>query len=100
MLKIEARCFLFVTKSTFSDEYEHLRRLLMEERKRANLTQVEVAQRLAQPQSFVSKYERGERRLDVIEFFEVTRALGVDPFDLLHVIYDSASAARKSDGNS
>jgi transcriptional regulator with XRE-family HTH domain len=72
----------------------------MEERKRANLTQVELAKRLSQPQSFVSKYERGERRLDVIEFFEVTRAIGVDPFDLLRVIYDSASIAKKSDGKS
>ncbi len=38
-----------------------------------------LAKKLGRPQSFVSKFERGERRLDVIEFLEVAKALGVDP---------------------
>ncbi len=41
------------------------------------MTQIELAQKLSKPQSFVSKYELGERRLDVVEFLEVTEALGV-----------------------
>ena len=40
------------------------------------------------PQSFVSKYERGERRLDVVEFGEVARALGIDPLQLLRQVYN------------
>lgn len=43
------------------------------------MTQVEVAERLRRPQSFVSKYESGERRLDVVEFLDVAQAIGIDP---------------------
>jgi transcriptional regulator with XRE-family HTH domain len=47
-------------------------------RRDAGLTQVALAKKLGRPQSFVSKLERGERRLDVIEFLEVARALSLD----------------------
>lgn len=57
--------------------------MLIEARKSKRLTQVALAERLKRPQSFVSKYERGERRLDVIEFLEVTRLLGIDPYKFL-----------------
>ena len=46
-----------------------------------------MARKLKRPQSFVSKYERGERRLDVIEFFEVARALTIDPIAFLKDVY-------------
>jgi hypothetical protein len=46
---------------------------------------------LKRPQSFVSKYERGERRLDVIEFGEVARALGIDPIRILDKFYREIS---------
>jgi len=72
-----------VTKSLFSPEYDRFRRLLIQARKTASLTQVELAVKLSRPQSFVSKYERGERRLDVVEFLEVARAIGFDPHDFL-----------------
>lgn len=48
-----------------------------------DITQVELAERLGRPQSFVSKVERGERRLDVNEFCELAEALGHDPSELL-----------------
>lgn len=70
-------------KSNFSDAYARFRLALIQERKRANLTQAAVAERLGRPQSFVSKYEQGERRLDVVEFFEVASALGINPISLL-----------------
>ena len=63
------------------------RDLLVEARKKANLTQAELSSRLKRPQSFVSKYERGERRLDVIEFVVVARALGVDPIQFIEKLY-------------
>lgn len=47
------------------------------------MTQIELAQKLSRPQSFVSKYELGERRLDVVEFLEVAEALGVKPEKVL-----------------
>jgi transcriptional regulator with XRE-family HTH domain len=68
-----------VTRSIVSPEYEQLRQLLVQARKAAQLTQEALAARLGRPQSFVAKYEGGERRLDVIEFIEVARALGADP---------------------
>lgn len=53
------------------------RELIREFRVANRLTQAEVAGRLGVPQSYVSKYESGERRLDFIETFSVCRALGV-----------------------
>lgn len=60
-----------------------LRSLLSEARASAQLTQVQVAERLGRPQSFVSKYESGERQLDVVEFVEVCEALGLAPARLV-----------------
>lgn len=73
-------------KSAFSGRYDHFRRLLTEARKRAGLTQAELAKMLGRPQSFVSKYERGERRLDVVEFLDVARALRLDATSTLSKI--------------
>jgi len=59
------------------------RLMLIEARKATGLTQVQVARKLGRPQSFVSKYETGERRLDVIEFLEIAGALKLDPASFL-----------------
>jgi transcriptional regulator with XRE-family HTH domain len=69
-------------KSVFTDAYGELLALLVETRKAAGVTQVELAKRLNRPQPFVSYLERGERRIDVIEFCAIARALGVNPSDL------------------
>jgi len=74
---------MLVTKSVFTEKYDRFRLLMIEARKSADLTQDELAKKLSRPQSFVSKYERGERRLDVIEFLEVARALGMDPVKII-----------------
>ena len=50
----------------------------MQARKDANLTQAELAQRLNRRQAFISRIERGERRIDVIEFLDLARALRID----------------------
>lgn len=68
-----------MTKSAFTRRHDHFRRLLANARRHAGLTQAALAKKLGRPQSFVSKFERGERRLDVIEFLDVARALAVDP---------------------
>lgn len=78
-----------MTKSVFSERYDALCRVLSETRKSQGLTQGDVAKRLQKPQSFVSKYEHGERRLDVIEFVEVAEALGVEAEALLGKLKDS-----------
>jgi transcriptional regulator with XRE-family HTH domain len=58
--------------------YSFLVAQLTEARVGANLTQLEVAEQLRKPQSFVSKYESGERRLDVVEFIEIAQIVGLD----------------------
>lgn len=70
-----------------NEAYKKFRHLLIEARKQANLTQAELSSRLKRPQSFVSKYERGERRLDVVEFREVAQAIGIDPVSFLRRFY-------------
>lgn len=72
-----------VEKSIYTAEYQRLCALLRELRLEAGLTQVQVAERLDVPQSFVSKYESGERRLDVIELHHVAEAIGVPTRGLL-----------------
>ena len=54
-----------------------LLKLLRDIRREAGLRQVELAKRLGKPQSFVSKYESGERRLDLLDVEEVCQAVGV-----------------------
>lgn len=68
----------WMTKSVFTDQYQTFLSMLVKERKKANLTQVQLASTLKKPQSFISKYEKGERRLDVIEFLDIARAIGFD----------------------
>ena len=64
-----------MAKSLHTPEYEYFRTLLVAAREKAGLTQVEVSTRMGRPQSFVAKYEGGERRLDVVEFVEVCTSL-------------------------
>lgn len=72
-----------VPKSAFSRKYRHFRTLLTDARLRAGLTQASLAKKLGRPQSFVSKFENGERRLDVIEFLDVARAVRLDPMRVI-----------------
>ena len=73
-------------KSIHSPEHQKLCELLIAARKKANLTQADVAARLGRPQSFVAKYEGGERRLDVVEFLLVGQAIGFDPARVLRQV--------------
>jgi transcriptional regulator with XRE-family HTH domain len=77
-----------VTKSAFTRRHQYFRKLLVEARQSAALTQTALAKKLGRPQSFVSKFERGERRLDLIEFLDVSRALGIDPHELMRMVED------------
>ena len=65
-------------KTIYTGEYAQLLRLLRETRERAGITQTDLADRLGHSQSFVTKCERGERRLDVIQLRTICAALGTD----------------------
>lgn len=70
-------------KSIYTKEYTLLLEVLRTAREAAGLTQVEVASRLAVTQTFVSKCERGERRLDIIELRSWCGALGIKIDELI-----------------
>lgn len=71
-------------KSITSKEYHIFLDLLIQYREQAGLTQTQLAKRLQKTQSFVSKFERGERRIDVIEFLTICNALNVSPTTFLN----------------
>ena len=64
-------------KSIYSEHQERLQELLRRVRVDAGLRQVDLARRLGQPQSFVSKYESGERRLDLLELRQICQTVGL-----------------------
>jgi len=67
------------SKTVFSKLNDDLVRALRETRQSAGLTQAEAAKKLGCRQTFISKIECGERRVDVVEFVVMTRAYGADP---------------------
>jgi len=56
------------------------------------MTQTRLAEKLKRPQYFVSKYESGERRLDLIEFLEIAKSLQIDPHSVIDEIEHNDSA--------
>ena len=72
-------------KSIYSREYEAVISALVDARKAAEVTQVQLAEKLGKPQSYVSKIENRERRLDIVEFFHICRAIGADGVGVLRV---------------
>lgn len=62
----------------YTQEHRVLAGLLRDLRDEAGLTQVELAERLGRTQTFVAKYETGQRRIDLVSLRSVCRALGVD----------------------
>jgi ribosome-binding protein aMBF1 (putative translation factor) len=95
---IQYRIFRFTTFSSpgagavwvEAEHYKVVGACLATARRGVNVTQQELAARLDKPQSFVSEYERGQRRVDVVELLVISRALGVDPLPLFAEIARSA----------
>ena len=87
-----------VSRSNFDPTAARLRRHLREMRLRAGLTQTALGERLNHTQQWVYKYEAGERRLDVIEFIQIARAIGFDPGEFINTFMDEPAdldAARR-----
>ena len=64
-------------KSIHTESQKHLQALLREMRLEKGLRQGDLAKRLGTPQSFVSKYEAGERRLDLLEIRAICNSLDI-----------------------
>lgn len=69
-------------KTLHSAEHARFLALLIQTRHKAGLTQQQLAKKLGRPQSFVAKYENGERRIDIIEFTTIARAMSAEPVAL------------------
>ena len=72
-----------MTKTIHNSQYGKLISILIETRKKRGITQTALASQIKKPQSFVSKYETGERRIDVIEFLEISNAMKVDAIKII-----------------
>lgn len=78
-----------MTRSVFLASYRELTKCLVQARTEAGLTQWDLANALERPQSFVSKVENGERRVDLIEFLQITTALNAEPEPIIRAILAS-----------
>ena len=73
-------------KTIHTVDYKTLIDWLTSQRLLAGLTQAQLAERLQRPQSFVSKFENGERRLDVIESIQICKVLEIDPHAMIDIL--------------
>ena len=80
-----------MTSSVFTKKYDIFKELLIENRKRVGFTQQNLAELIGRPQSYVSKYESGERRLDLVEFIDVAEALQFDKYQFIKELEERAS---------
>lgn len=78
-------------KSLFADPYIEIIRRLIERRKTLGITQWDLAKAYGEDQSFISRIERCQRRLDVYEFTVMCRILNVDPGEFLRPVWNAVT---------
>lgn len=69
-------------KTIFGGDHRHLVEVLRQAREKSGLTQAELADRVGKDQTFISIIERGQRRVDVLEFVALAKAMKTDPVEL------------------
>lgn len=79
-----------------TEEYKVIGAALGDARKAAGFNQQELAARLSKPQSFISSYERGQRRVDLLEFITIVSALEADPVQIFRRIVRAYSPPKKA----
>ncbi|WP_237392635.1 helix-turn-helix domain-containing protein [Steroidobacter denitrificans] len=84
-------------KSLRTPVHAYFLELLLAARHKAQLTQQQLADRLGKPQSFVAKYEGGERRLDVIEFLQLAQFLEIDAARIMRQLMKFNAIQRRPD---
>jgi len=82
-------------KSQLANDYQILAKLLRKHREAAGLTQIDVARRIRDTQSYVSKCERGDRRLDLVQFRVFCQAIGISLKDFAEEFDRLASRPRR-----
>lgn len=75
-----------MSKTLDSNRHHELVSLLIKRREAAGLTQVALAQKLGEYQSFVARLESGQRRVDVVEFLNLAHVLGFDPIEAIRYL--------------
>lgn len=83
-------------KSLYTSEHRIVTELLREIRLEAGLTQIQLAESLEQSQSFVSKYERGDRRLDIVQLRTVCQAVGITLAEFVTRMEKGITAKRRN----
>jgi transcriptional regulator with XRE-family HTH domain len=71
-----------MSKSAFTDAHRILVQALAHARREAGIHQADLAAKIGKDQSYISNIERGQRRVDVIEFYTIVKAMNADPVDL------------------
>ena len=69
-------------QSVFTSAHEHFVELLVRARRKAGLTQTQLAELIGKDQKVISLIERGQRRVDVLEFYVLAKAMGLEPVRL------------------
>ena len=83
-----------MARDLYSPQYDRLRELIIAARQRAGLTQVELGKKINRPQSYVTDFERAERRIDVIEYISLAKAIGFDALEVLSDVMRVGSDSR------
>lgn len=76
-----------MVKTIYQESYQAFIKQLVLARKASGLTQMQVAEKLSKPQSYIAKVEAADRKLDVMEFVELCQAINVDPTTLIKLLY-------------
>lgn len=85
---------ILVANKLWDSKREALRETLKELRIEKELTQAQLAMKLSKPQSYVSKYESGERKLDFIEVLDVADSLAIDSSSILNLYLEKLSISK------
>jgi transcriptional regulator with XRE-family HTH domain len=73
---------------------EKLQELLKRIRQDKGIRQIELAEKLGVPQSFISKYESGDRQLDILELRQVCQAVGISLQEFIRKLEDSLNGSK------
>jgi transcriptional regulator with XRE-family HTH domain len=82
-----------MSKSVFGGAHQDLVRVLTEARKSSGLTQAELGEKLGKDQSYVSLIENSQRRVDVLEFIALCRAMKIEPARVFGLLMERVPAA-------